>query len=103
MPPGCSSRNEVIQFLKNCGVTNIAITNGSAPIEFVFGQSSGSVRVPQVDAVDTMGAGDILHGAYCHFAAMGRDFVDSLTQAASIASESCRYAGTREWMTHFAA
>jgi len=103
MPPGCSSRNEVVQFLKNCGVTNIAITNGSAPIEFVFGQSSGSVRVPQVDAVDTMGAGDILHGAYCHFAAMRRDFVDSLTQAARIASESCRYAGTREWMKHFAA
>ena len=103
MPPGCSSRNEVVQFLKNCGVTNIAITNGSAPIEFVFGQSSGSVRVPQVDVVDTMGAGDILHGAYCHFAAMRRDFVDSLTQAARIASEYCRYAGTREWMKHFAA
>jgi sugar/nucleoside kinase (ribokinase family) len=103
MPPGCSSRNEVIQFLKNCGVTNIAITDGSAPIELLFGQSSGSVRVPQVDAVDTMGAGDILHGAYCHFVAMGRDFVDSLTQAAGIASESCRYAGTREWMKHLAA
>lgn len=100
MPPGCSSRDDVVQFLKNCGVTNIAITNGSAPIEFIFGQSSGSVRVPQVDALDTMGAGDILHGAYCHFAAMGRDFVDSLTQAASVASESCRYAGTREWMKH---
>jgi sugar/nucleoside kinase (ribokinase family) len=99
-PPGCSSGNEVVQFLKNCGVANIAITNGSAPIEFVFGQSSGSVRVPQVDAVDTMGAGDVLHGAYCYFAAMGRDFVDSLTQAAGIASESCRYAGTREWMKH---
>jgi sugar/nucleoside kinase (ribokinase family) len=103
MPPGCSSRNEVIQFLKNCGVTNIAITNGSAPIEFVFGKSSGSIRVPEVDVVDTMGAGDILHGAYCHFAAMKRDFVDSLTQAARIASESCRHAGTREWMKHFAA
>ncbi len=51
MPPGCSSQNEVIEFLKNCGVTNIAITNGSAPIEFVFGQSSGSVRIPQVDVV----------------------------------------------------
>jgi sugar/nucleoside kinase (ribokinase family) len=50
-----------------------------------------------------MGAGDILHGAYCHFAAMKRDFVDSLTQAARIASESCRHAGTREWMKHFAA
>jgi sugar/nucleoside kinase (ribokinase family) len=102
-PPGCSSRDEVIQFLKNCGVANIAITNGSAPIEFFFGQSSGSIRAPEVDVVDTMGAGDILHGAYCHFASMGRDFVDSLTQAATIASESCRYAGTREWMKHLAA
>jgi sugar/nucleoside kinase (ribokinase family) len=100
MPPGCSSRNEVIQFLKNSGVANIAITDGSAPIEFLCGQSSGSIRVPQVDVVDTMGAGDILHGAYCHFASMGRDFIDSLTQAARIASESCRYAGTREWMRH---
>jgi sugar/nucleoside kinase (ribokinase family) len=100
MPPGCSSRDEVIQFLKNCGVANIAITNGSAAIEFLCGQSSGSIRVPEVDVVDTMGAGDILHGAYCHFASMERDFIDSLTQAARIASESCRYAGTREWMKH---
>ncbi len=100
MPPGCSSRDEVIQYLKNSGVTNIALTSGPAPIEFLFGQSSGSIRVPEVDVVDTMGAGDILHGAYCHFAAMGRDFVDSLTQAARIASESCRFSGTRQWMKH---
>lgn len=100
MPPGCSSRDEVVQFLKNCGVANIAITDGSAPIEFFFGQSSGSIRVPEVDVVDTMGAGDILHGAYCHFVSMGGDFIDSLTQAARIASESCRYAGAREWMKH---
>jgi len=112
MPPGCSSRNEVMQFLKNCGVTNIAITNGSAPIQFLCGQSSGSVPVPQIDVVDTMGAGDILHGAYCHFASIklttggcgaGRGFVDALTEAAKVASESCRYAGTREWMKHLAA
>jgi sugar/nucleoside kinase (ribokinase family) len=104
MPPGCRSRNQVMQFLKSCGVTNIAITNGSAPIEFLCGESSGSVPVPQVDVVDTMGAGDILHGAYCHFASMERQvglgFVDALMQAAKIASESCRYAGTREWMKH---
>jgi sugar/nucleoside kinase (ribokinase family) len=100
MPPGCSSRNEVIQFLKSCGVANIALTSGSAPIEFLCGQSSGSIRVSEVDVVDTMGAGDILHGAYCYFASMGRDFVDSLTQAAGIASQSCRYPGTREWMKH---
>jgi len=114
MPPGCRSRNEVMHFLKNCGVTNIAITNGSAPIEFLCGESSGSVPVPQVDVVDTMGAGDILHGAYCHFASINwttgecganreftrQGFVDALTEAAKVASQSCCYAGTREWMKH---
>ncbi len=100
MPPGCASASEVFQFLKSCGVANIAITNGSAPIQFLCGQSSGSIPVPQVSVVDTMGAGDILHGAYCHFASVGRGFVDALTEATKIASESCRYAGTREWMKH---
>ncbi len=36
-PPSCRSRNQVMEFLKSCGVTNIAITNGSAPIEFLCG------------------------------------------------------------------
>lgn len=99
-PPGCRSRDDVMQFLKSRGVAQIAITNGSAPIEFLSGQSAGSMAVPQVEVVDTMGAGDILHGAYCHFVATGRGFVDALTEAAKIASESCRSAGTREWMKH---
>ncbi len=100
LPPGCASRDEVIQFLKSHGAANVAITNGAEPIQFVSGQSSGTLRVPQVDVVDTMGAGDILHGAYCYFASMGRGFIESLAEAAKIASESCRYAGTREWMKH---
>jgi sugar/nucleoside kinase (ribokinase family) len=100
LPPGCASRNEVVQFLKNCGVANIAITNGAEPVEFVSGQSSGTLTVPQVEVVDTMGAGDIFHGAYCYFASTGRGFIESLAEAAKVASESCRYAGTREWMRH---
>lgn len=27
--------------------------------------------MPRVDAVDTNGAGDVLHGAYCFYAGMG--------------------------------
>lgn len=100
LPPGCAAASDVFRFLKNSGVTNIAITNGSAPIRILSGQSSATVPVPQVNAVDTMGAGDILHGAYCCYASQGREFVDALTQAAKIASDSCRYPGTREWMNH---
>jgi sugar/nucleoside kinase (ribokinase family) len=103
LPPGCSSKDEVIQYLQKCGVANIAITDGANAIQFVSGPSSGTLSVPQVEAVDTMGAGDILHGAYCYFVSSGRGFIESLAEAAKIAAESCRYPGTREWMNHLSA
>jgi len=100
LPPGCGSRDEVIRYLKDHGAAHIAITGGAEPVHFVSGESSGTISVPRVEAVDSMGAGDILHGAYCYFASEGRGFLESLVEAAKIASESCRYAGTREWMKH---
>lgn len=99
-PPGCLRVDDVFRFLKNAGVQKIAISNGAGPIRMLAGESSATVPVPHVDVVDSMGAGDILHGAYCHFASMGIGFIDALTRAAAIASESCRYEGTREWMAH---
>ena len=98
MPPGCSTRDGVIDCLQGYGVTNIAITNGAEPIQFDSGKSSGTVPVPQVHLVDTMGAGDILHGAFCYFASTGHGFIDALQEAAGVASESCRFHGTRAWM-----
>ena len=100
LPPGCAARDEVVEFLKSRGVTNIAITDGVEAIHFIAGKSSGTIAVPRVEVVDTMGAGDIFHGAYCFFASTGRGFIESLAEATKVASESCRYAGTREWMKH---
>lgn len=98
MPPGCSTHDEVFAYLKQCGAPNIAITNGAAPIRFVSGKSSGTIPVPQVQTRDTLGAGDILHGAFCYYLSLGQGFVDALSNAARVASESCRFRGTREWM-----
>ena len=98
LPPGCGNADEVMEYLRAAGVGNIAISNGAEPIRFVAGQSAGTLRVPEVEVVDTMGAGDILHGAYCYYASIGRGFVEALSEAAKIAAESCRYSGTREWM-----
>jgi sugar/nucleoside kinase (ribokinase family) len=103
LPPGCSSRDEVVGFLRSRGVVNIAITDGAEPVQFVSGQSSGTIAVPQVEVIDTMGAGDIFHGAYCFYVSTGRGFIESLAEATKVASESCRYAGTREWMAHLLA
>jgi sugar/nucleoside kinase (ribokinase family) len=97
-PPSCKSRNNVVEYLKSSGVTSIAITDGANPIQFSSGTTSGTLRVPPVDVVDTMGAGDVFHGAYCYFVSTGCGFVEALAEAAAVAAESCRYRGPREWM-----
>lgn len=102
LPPGCSSEQDVIEYLKGRGVTSVAITKGAEPIRFVSEAGDGHVPVPQVNAVDTMGAGDIFHGAYCYFASTGRGFADALSEAAQVATESCRFSGTRDWMRYVA-
>ena len=48
--------------------------------------------------VDTLGAGDILHGAFCRYYAEGNQFVAALQQASRVATLSCRTFGTRAWM-----
>ncbi len=98
MPTGCSNEDDVLEYLRSSGVKNIAITNGPEPIRYVSDKTSGIVPVPKVEVVDTMGAGDIFHGAFCYYASTRTPFVDALRRAASVAAESCRFRGTREWM-----
>jgi sugar/nucleoside kinase (ribokinase family) len=97
-PPSCFSEDDVIDYLRDCGVAHIAITHGAEPVRFVSGATSGLLPVPQVEPVDTMGAGDIFHGAFCYYAATGHGFEQGLREAAKVAAESCRFRGTREWM-----
>ena len=101
-PPGCTTEDEVTGYLKDRGVTNIAITKGADPIRFQSNEASGTVSIPSIEPVDTMGAGDIFHGAFCYFFSCGAAFEEALTEAAKVAAESCRFRGTREWMKHTA-
>jgi sugar/nucleoside kinase (ribokinase family) len=58
--------------------------------------------VRRIRPVDTLGAGDILHGAYCYYACRpGANFRDTLVAAARVATFSCRYVGTRSWMRKY--
>lgn len=82
------------------GIPHIAVTQGGSPIQ-VFSQGQHiQIPVPSIRPVDTLGAGDILHGAFCHFILETQDFTDALTQAAAIASRSCQFFGTRQWIEH---
>jgi sugar/nucleoside kinase (ribokinase family) len=100
IPPGCLGEDDVLQYLNDCGVAHVAITRGAEPIRYVSGSVCGIVPVPPIEPVDTMGAGDIFHGAFCFYFSTGHGFVEALGEAAKIAAESCRFHGTREWMKH---
>nr|WP_281501849.1 PfkB family carbohydrate kinase [Aliiroseovarius sp. F20344] len=80
------------------GLSRWAITRGAKGVIWQDGDSSGEIPAVPVAAVDTLGAGDIFHGAFCHAYAETGDFVAALSSANRIAAKSCELAGTRSWM-----
>ncbi|MBI4782096.1 MAG: sugar kinase [Oscillatoriophycideae cyanobacterium NC_groundwater_1537_Pr4_S-0.65um_50_18] len=101
-PPQCQTAAEVLAYLEALAVPHVAITGGDQPIQFLSRGQFGEISVTTVAAVDTLGAGDIFHGAFCHFllhhTPTQSGFTDALAQAVQVASYSCQFFGTRRWM-----
>jgi sugar/nucleoside kinase (ribokinase family) len=85
-------------YLFGHGVQAVAITRGSGPVVWAVGEERGEIKVPQVQAGDTLGAGDIFHGALCYFMMNSVPWREALAHAAEVAAYSCRFFGTRAWM-----
>lgn len=96
-PPGCTTSQDVIAYLVGMGISHIAITQGEKPIQYLSLGVSGQLPVPQINTVDTMGAGDVFHGAFCYYI-LEQNFTDALAAATKIASHSCQFFGSRKWM-----
>ncbi len=78
----------------DCNATNKAITRGEKTILC----PDGEVPVEPVEAVDTLGAGDIFHGAFCYgYFEKGMEFKEALRFASKIAGESVKYRGPKAW------
>ena len=74
-----------------------AATRGATDIVLVNETGHHAIPVPEVAVVDTMGAGDVFHGAYIYQRYVGgRDVISSLQLAAESASESCTRLGVRD-------
>ena len=99
-PPDCGNSAAVFDYLKAQQVKKIAITQGSSPVLYFDAEGedeqTGEVDVPQIRAVDTLGAGDIFHGAFCHFF-LTHTFEETLMKASRTASFACQHWGTRDW------
>jgi sugar/nucleoside kinase (ribokinase family) len=96
-PPGCSTSAEVFAYLAGWNIPHIAITHGDQPIQYLYEGVAGQIAIATINPVDTLGAGDIFHGAFCHFI-LRTDFVTALNEAAAVAARACAFFGTRAWM-----
>ena len=98
LPPNCKQYNQVFDFLSSLNISFVAITQGSDVIMYLDQNQSGTISIPIVKVVDTLGAGDVFHGAFCHFI-LHQDFPTALENAAKIATQSCQSFGTRSWFS----
>ncbi|MCL1981203.1 MAG: PfkB family carbohydrate kinase [Proteobacteria bacterium] len=96
-PPGCTDPDSVFAHLRSQGIEHMAITRDGEPILAYTDGQRCEVPVMAVKAVDTLGAGDIFHGAFCHYI-LENDFLLSLERAGEVASLSCTSLGTRAWI-----
>lgn len=96
-PPDCHNSQEVFAYLNQMGIPHIAITHGEKPIQYLSKNEIKILKVPKIQPADTLGAGDIFHGAFCHYV-LQETFTTALEKAAKIAALSCESFGTRRWM-----
>ncbi len=98
-PPDCSDTKAVFSYLQARlpQPAHIAITRGKQPILYSQAGEEGIIPIPAITTVDTLGAGDIFHGAFCHFI-LSHDFPEALAQAAQVATQACQSFGTRAWL-----
>jgi sulfofructose kinase len=83
------------------GAELAAITRGSRSILYATREGLAELAPFAVDAVETLGAGDVFHGAYALALARGEAVVPALQYAAAAASLKCTRAGGRAAMpTH---
>jgi sugar/nucleoside kinase (ribokinase family) len=80
-----------------------AITDGGRPVAYrrtdAAGGAGGLIAPPQpLRVVDTLGAGDVLHGAFAHHLVQRRrEPVDALAAAIADAAASVAHRGPRAW------
>jgi ribokinase len=85
------------------GVPTVITTAGPAPVRWSTADGgSGEVPVADVEARDTLGAGDVWHGALAVAMTRERTVTDRIRFANEVAAERVRQVGPRSWTTAIA-
>jgi sugar/nucleoside kinase (ribokinase family) len=83
----------VLDWFAALGVPSVAVTRGPRAILALDRGRRFQVDIAPIEAVDTLGAGDVLHGAFSNLFASEQNFEPALRRAAQIATLSCKNHG----------
>jgi sugar/nucleoside kinase (ribokinase family) len=98
--PGSADSESTAAELVRSGVRTVVTTHGGDPVDWWSDGASGTVPVRPVVAVDTLGAGDVFHGAYCYFSTQATTGVaERIDRSNRVAALRCSVIGPREWLT----
>ncbi|GAB7066291.1 kinase [Mycobacterium hodleri] len=97
--PGTDTAESTAAALIGGSVRTVVTTHGGDPVQWWSDGECGSVPVPPVVVVDTLGAGDAFHGAYSYFSACGDGSVaERIERSAQVAALRCSVVGPRAWL-----
>lgn len=93
-----STEDDLLAAVAALGPASVARSSGSGPVRLLVGGRLVEIVPPQVtDVVDTLGAGDVLHGGIAASLARGSDIEQAVRDGVRLASESVRHAGALGW------
>ncbi len=90
---------EVIDRGLRAGCRAVVVTQGAGDVLWADQHGHGRLAPPQVEAVDTNGAGDAFHGALVAGLARGEGLPTAIARAVEVASLRVSVTGARRWMT----
>lgn len=86
--------NDVFALQEKYGFSYAAKTRGDQSILYNDGHTDGEINLSEVKVVDSLGAGDVIHGAFCYFFYVKKmEFKDALEMASRIATLSVTQKG----------
>lgn len=97
---GAPSVNEAQVILHERGVKQLVVTLGARGALFSMQQCKAHIAAPEVEAIDTTGAGDVFSGVFTAVRLAGRDPNTALTLANQAASASVCQHGTYRAIPH---
>ena len=100
-PTDCNCSEDTIKYLQKKKIKHIAISRGDKGILYCDNNQVGEIAVKKVNVIDTLGAGDFLHGAFCYYYLESKkNFCAALKKASAFATRTCEYSGTRSWLNY---